>query len=314
MYQRTVLPVFAVLTAVFAIPVAAQEDLHPINPEAQELIDSGAIHMPDGLWSLSEAVDGCSLQRNFLLDDNRVTLAMKRLQGGYPIEFALVGGEFEPDEPLQAGFQPGRNGLEEHRFIGAASAGDRKGVFFSAQPFPRGGFAAPAQSVLAPDTQYFIAQNDEGYAVVLRTGRIDLALDALEQCGERQLASLGVDLNRPNGISRSAVLLNADEFSDQFSRAYGRVIQQQRRNVESDLHIRLVIDGDGTLAHCHAGDGLTPRALREAVCDMVRKNGEFRTALDNNGQPIADTWSTRVAFRIMMDQPGADGTIHRARD
>ena len=314
MRKHSVLPAIVALTAVLACPVAAQEDLHPINPDAQELIDSGAIHMPDGRWSLKEAVDGCSLQRDFLLEDNRVTLAMKRLQGGFPIEFALVGSEFEPDEPLQAGFQPGRNGLGEHRFIGAASAGDREGIFFSAQPFPRGGFGAPTESILAPDTQYFIAQNDDDDAVVLRTGRIDLALDALEECGERQLASLGVDLARPNGVSRNAVLLNAQELGADFSHAYDRVIRQQRRNVESNLHIRLVIDGDGTLAHCHAGDGLTPRALRKAVCDLVRENGEFRTALDNNGRPIADTWSTRVVFRVMFGQPGADGRVYRERD
>ncbi len=307
-------PIALAITALFAASASAQAELHPIAPETQGLIDSGAIHTPDGSWSLSAAQDGCAVQREFRLGDSHITLVMKRLEGRMPVEFALVGGGFEPEERLQAGFQPGRGGLAEFVFIGSASAGEREGVFFAGQPFPAGGFAAPTQDVLARDTRYFIAQNDDGEAVVLRTGRIDLALDALQQCGMEQLARLGVDPQRD--LRRDAALTNAGALIPTFSEAYGRAMRQRRGMLEGNLPIRLVIDDAGTLAHCHAGDGLTPRMLREAVCATIRDSGEFTTAMDLNGNPVASTWYTNVVFRTvgLTNWPGADGRNYPARD
>ncbi|RIV86604.1 energy transducer TonB [Aurantiacibacter zhengii] len=298
----------------FASPAAAQAELHPVTPETQALIDSEAIHMPDGSWSLTPALDGCAVQREFRLGDSHVTLVMKRLEGRMPVEFALVGGDFEPEERLQAGFLPGRGGLAEFVFIGSASAGDREGVFFAGQPFPAGGFAAPTEAVLARDTHYFIAQNDDGDAVVLRTGRIDLALDALQQCGMEQLARLGVDPQRD--LRRDAALVNSGALSPTLGQAYGMAMRQRRGMLEGNLPIRLVIDDTGTLAHCHAGDGLTPRMLREAVCETIRDSGEFTTAMDVNGNPVASTLYTNIVFRTrsLTNWPGADGRNYRARD
>lgn len=310
------LAAMAGLIGLFPISAMAQDDLHPLLPETQALIDSGKIHLPEAQWSLTPAPDGCSVQRNFTLDEDRITLVMKRLQGKMPVEFALVGGGFEPDENLQAEFEPGRSGLAQYEYIGSASAGERVGIFFSGQPFPNGGFAAPTEDVLSRNTRYFIAQNDDSDAIVLRTGRIDLALDALEECGRQQLAQLGVDLTRQQTLKRGAVLLNTEELIRPMSHAYGMEMRDQRRTLEGVLRIRLVIDEDGTLAHCHAGDGLTPRALREAVCSIIGENGEFQVALDSDGKPVTDYWITNVVFeaRQMENWPGADGTVHRTRD
>lgn len=306
-------PIALAITALFAAPASAQAELHPITPQAQTLIDGGAIHTPDGSWSLSPAQDGCAVQREFRLGDSHVTLVMKRLEAGMPIEFALVGGGLEPDQPLQAGFEPGRGGLAEFVYIGAASAGERDGIFFAGQPFPAGGFAAPAEAVLARDTRYFIAQNDDA-AVVLRTGRTDLALDTLAQCGEEQLARLGVGPRR--SLRRDAALSNPGALIPSFSAAYERAMRQRGGRLEANLPIRLVIAEDGTLAHCQAGDGLTPRLLREAVCATIRDSGELRTALDTDGEPVASTWKTDIVFRAQdrTNWPGADGRNYPARE
>ncbi len=304
----------AAVSAQVQVPAESRSDVE-VSPSAQGLIDAGAIHTPRAQWSLREAVDGCSVQREFYLEDDHVTFSMKRLQAGYPIEYALIGGDFDPEDGLQAGFVPG-TGLADFRRAGSASAGEREGVFFAGPVFTMAPDHYVREESFTPETRYFVAQDRDDQAVVLRTGPIDQALQALEDCGIEQLAQLGVDAAEQNQLRSRATITNSAALAQPISREYGNMMRDVRRTVDGILHIRVVIDDGGELAHCHAGDGLTPRALRDAVCDIIREHGKFRPAVGRDGQPKTDFWSTRIIFqpRPLESWPGADGRNYPARD
>ena len=302
------------LSAAAVSPAFAQTDIEVIlvSPEAQALIDAEDVYLPEAQWSLSPSPAGCLVQRHFAYDNHRITLAIKRLQPDLPIQYALVGSSFEIDERLQAGFTPG-SGLTEIDRIGSATLGERDGLFFAARTFPRTPDGFPDESALAPDTQFFVAQDLRGDAVVLRTGRIDLALSALEACAANELAALGVDLESRRTFTRYANLLNIGDLMTPLEAAYNRSLRNHRSG--GTLQIRVVIDPAGRVTHCHAGDDLTPRTLREDACEAVRQNGSFQTALNAQGEPVADYSLQTIVFQAPQRyyEPGADGTVWRRR-
>ena len=300
----------SVVTALSA-PLAAQENNIPVSPVALALIDEERIHTPQAAWSLTSAGDGCSVQREFMLDGNHITFVMKRLQPGMPLEYALVGGGFDPEEELQAGFVPG-TGLANFSRIGTASAGNRDGVFFAGPAFPRVDGHYADELSLSTATRYFVVQDGDDHAVVLRTGAVRMAIDALTQCADEQLAALGV---RPRGASEGGQplrLLNATEIGTMISRPYSRLARV--RKVSGEMPIRVVVNGSGTMVDCQAGDGLIPRALREEVCTIMREQGEYEIAVDGDGQTVVGVFFTNIIFSSLGMTPGADGRVYRERD
>ena len=307
------LPLFVLALGV-SLPTHAQSIPETIAPsaEAQSLLDSDRLYRPDAQWRRTASPAGCSVQREFDLDGERITLAMRRLQPGMPIQYALIGGDFEAGENLEAGFVPG-SGLWRFERLGEATIGEREGVFFAGPAFPPQSDVSESESELGRSVEFFVAQNRKGDAVALRTGRIDLALSALEECAADELGKLGVNVEAVHTFSRQPRLSNTPDLMNPLERAYGHYLQN--RLTEGTLRIRMVIDQDGVVKHCHAGDDLTPLALREAVCDVMREKGEFESALDAAGAPTTGYMFQTIRFATPSPwyYPGADGTVWKRR-
>lgn len=297
-YHIIAAPVVA-WTMALAGPAAAQTypNIVPVSEEAQAMIETEAFYLPEGQWSLIPDTDGCSLQRHFTRGGERITLAMKQLEAGMPVQYALIGAGLNEREPFDMGFVPG-TGLAHITRIGEASLGERDGVYFGGQVFPRGEGETVDDAGLAPQTQVFVIQSEDHAPMVLRTGPVHLAMNALAECGRRNLESFGVD-TRERQLSQQVQFNNFDEVSAHMSVAYPA--SARRAGLQGPINIRVIVDDTGKVTHCHAGDQLTARALRETACDVMREKGDFAPARDATGGPVTAAFRTRIIF--YMQQP-----------
>ena len=283
---------FSIATALgvlFSASAHAQfnPDIVKLADETRELIDLGRVHMPDGQWSLSRSDDGCAVRRTFRLDNDEVVLSINRLQPGLPVQYALFGTRLNVRDTVQGGFTPG-SGLAHFTRLASATLGERRGITFAGQPFPTGSEERADERALAPEVRYFVVQGSED-PIVLRTGPVHRALNALADCAAEQLASYGVPLDRLGERSRPVELLNNEEFEAHLRASFPA-------RVQGPVEIRAIVDGEGRVTHCHVATHISAQSLRETACSVTQKHARFEPALDGAGQPMTDFYISRIIF------------------
>lgn len=292
-----------------AVPTQAQTypEIVEASEEAQAMIAAGDAYLPQADWRLSSSQNGCSVRRDFALGEERVTISMRRLQPGMPIQYAVFGTEFSEDEPIEAGFVPG-SGLARYTRIARASIGERVGFVYAGNPFPSPqGETRPDERALGPMAEFYVLQGEEADPIVLRTGPMNSALESLADCATENLAELGVDVRGIGSFLRRASLQNPEEIDAHLSVAYPGAAAREGR--QGPVLTRVIIDPAGQVTHCHVASYLTARNLREAACETLRDRGQFQPALDFSGQPTTDLYVTRVIFSLEgRSWPNANGT------
>lgn len=286
------------LLAGVSSPATAQTypDIVEISDEARTAIASENVYQPTADWRLTSSNAGCSVRRNFVLGDERVTFVMRRLQPGLQVQYALFGTEFSEDEPIEAGFVPGI-GLARHTRLAGASIGEREGFVYAGQPFPvEQGEDAANEPQLASATQFYVVQGEESDPIVLTTGAMDAPLRMLADCAVEGLINMGVELRGNGSFLRRASMLNPEEIDAHLSASYPGAAR--RDGQQGPVMTRVIIDPSGRVTHCHVASYLTARRLREAACEVLSEHGEFEPALNFSGQPTTDYHITNVIFYL----------------
>lgn len=299
----------ALLALAAAFPAHAQTypDIVETSEETQALIAAEEAYLPQGDWRLRSSQHGCSVRRDFTLGDERVTLSMRRLQPGMPIQYALFGTEFSAGEPVEAGFVPG-SGLARYTRLSRASIGERDGFVYAGFPFPSPqGESRPDERALSPMAEFYVIQGEEADPIILRTGPMRGPLNNLAECATDNLVELGVDVGALGSMLRRSSLQNVQEVSAHLGASYPRAAR--RDGQQGPVLIRVIVGPDGSVMHCHVASYLTARALREAACEVMRDHGEFEPALDFSDEPAADVYVERIIFSLQsMSWPNSDGT------
>lgn len=71
-----------------------------------------------------------------------------------------------------------------------------------------------------------------------------------------------------------------------------------REEREGTVGVRVSIGTDGRVTSCSVSSSSGSPDLDEAACDGMTRYARFNPALDSAGNPIADTWSTRIVYRL----------------
>jgi protein TonB len=74
--------------------------------------------------------------------------------------------------------------------------------------------------------------------------------------------------------------------------------------------VRLIIDGNGRVAHCHVTNFLTAKALRDAACDAMIENARFDPAKDADGNPATDFAFQQVRYVLGGRQRSFSADAH----
>ena len=275
-------------------------------------VADGEVFLPEQQWALSRRGAQCSVRRHFTRSGERVTLIMERLQPEFPVRFMLVGAELDLRDGIAAGFVPGGT-IEGFTRWGTMRMGEREGVFLVGYPLQDEEGDARPYDERAAATEHFVAQGRRDDVVVLRSGRVDLALDALENCAAEQLQAFGVDPYSAT-IVAPAQLLNGEALVAPLGTAYSRYLR--RGTTVGAYRARLIVDAAGEVVHCHAGDSSIARQLREDTCEVLTAHARSTPARDAQGNAIPSYHLQLVRFELAnggATWPGADGTTWRHR-
>ena len=180
------------------------------NPSYSLAKDTQQPFQPVGQWRLNTLADGCSVSRDFLRDEQKVTLSIKRIHPGTAVQFAVIGAAISSSGgSLEAGFVPARE-LTTFDRVAQASIGERDGVVFAGSLLPREEYGQTPLD--AQDVTDFVVTDAAGRTTVLHTRAIDKAVVALDNCVRAKLLEFGLDsmpmrgsrpmfdrLIRPNG-------------------------------------------------------------------------------------------------------------------
>lgn len=249
---------------------------------------------PDGQWRLSSLDDGCSVSRDFVRKDDRVTLSFKRIHPASDVQFAIIGGPLsQRSGSLKAGFSVERE-LTDYRRIATASIGDREGLVFAGPLF--GSADWDESDDLAKQTTDFVAIDPLETQITLRTRAIDKAVSALDQCVTDHLVRSGLDLEAHKTFETHATPKDIKDWAQKLQRDYPN--DALRGGLQGPVPVRLIVDGSGRVTRCDVTNYLTALVLRQTACDLLVKHARFNPATGRDGQPVTDYYWTTVVYRM----------------
>lgn len=210
----------------------------------------------------------------------------------FDVQFAVIGAPIlEGSGSLQAGFLPSTS-LQRFDRVAAASIGERKGVVFAGRLF-----AAPEEGgerLEESEVTDFAIVDPREVRTTLHTRAIDQAMSALDDCVTEKLQGFGLDLEEHSRLDKHVTLLDVGKLAEAMQRGYPN--QAIRKGWDGTVPLRLIIDGNGRVAHCHVTNFLTAKALRDAACDAMIGNARFDPAKDADGNPATDFAFQQVRY------------------
>ncbi|NNC51414.1 MAG: hypothetical protein HKO08_00050 [Erythrobacter sp.] len=266
--------------------VALASSAMAVEPDAPEAFQT------DGQWRLSSLEDGCSVARDFVRGDERVTLSIKRIHPRSAVQFAVIGAPIlEGSGSLEAGFLPSE---KLHRFdrVAAASIGERDGVVFAGRLFPEP--EEGEERLVASEVTDFVIVDPRGTKTTLHTRAIDQAISALDSCVTERLKDFGLDLEAHSKLDKHVTLLDVGKLAEAIQRGYPK--EAVRKGWDGMVPLRLIIDGNGRVIHCHVTNFLTAKILRDAACDAMKEHARFDPAKDAEGNPATDFAFQQVRY------------------
>lgn len=268
--------------------------------------EAAEAYQPAGQWRLSTLADGCSVARDFVKGDERITLSIKRIHPRSAVQFAVIGAPIlEGSGSLQAGFLPSTS-LQRFDRVAAASIGERKGVVFAGRLF-----AAPEEGgerLEESEVTDFAIVDPREVRTTLHTRAIDQAMSALDDCVTEKLQGFGLDLEEHSRLDKHVTLLDVGKLAEAMQRGYPN--QAIRKGWDGTVPLRLIIDGNGRVAHCHVTNFLTAKALRDAACDAMIENARFDPAKDADGNPATDFAFQQVRYVLGGRQRSFSADAH----
>ena len=75
----------------------------------------------------------------------------------------------------------------------------------------------------------------------------------------------------------------------------------ERNQEEGTTTVRLTIGADGRVSECSVTGSSGSAALDQATCNVLRRRARFTPANDENGNPVSDTYTQRVTWRLPQE-------------
>ena len=96
--------------------------------------------------------------------------------------------------------------------------------------------------------------------------------------------------------ARGASPDNQGRWARQIQDNYPR--RAERAGEEGSVGVRVTIGTDGRVANCTVTSSSGSSDLDSGACDGMRRYARFKPALDRNGNPITDTYTTRIVYQL----------------
>ncbi|EDL49877.1 energy transducer TonB [Erythrobacter sp. SD-21] len=154
----------------------------------------------------------------------------------------------------------------------------------------------------------FIIVDPRGVTTTLHTRAIDKAVTALDACVTTKLLEFGFDLEAHSQLSKHVTPKDLAEWAPAIQRDYPR--EALRSNRQGTVPLRLIIDENGRVSHCHVTDFLTAKILRDTACESMIEHARYFPALDANGNPAKDFAFQSIRYAINFGERPFSADAH----
>ena len=118
------------------------------------------------------------------------------------------------------------------------------------------------------------------------------AVETLRQCVDRRLGEWGIDVAGRASLRSLPELLNMPFSNSDYPAS------ALRNDAQGMAIARINVGVDGRVADCAVVRSSGSSALDGRTCHVLRQDGRFRPAIDNDGQPVAAAVLMMVTWRI----------------
>jgi len=245
---------------------------------------------PSSQWIVDYADDSCRLGRRFGEGAREVTLIMDQFEPGDTFKVTLVGRQLMPrDRKLVMRWAP-----EEEQTVGVVSGttGDLPTVFFEstmrisavwdAKEFARALAEQGSVHIVPPIGEarekavaFAEFRKLAGFDLVLETGPMNAAFDALRRCSWDMVAGWGLNVEQQKRLTRKASPTRSPSTWFDYRDYPGKMLQG---GFQAIVNFRVLVD--------------------DLVCRSAMKRARFEPALDADGRPVPSYWRQTVNYRI----------------
>lgn len=267
---------------------------------------------PSSPWTMNYADDYCRLSRSFGEGEQRAILMMDRYAPGVSFRLTLAGtatraATFGGEAKVQ--FGPGWN--EQTIPFYSGTLGEKLPAWIFAgpariRPLTEAQNAQVPEEGLADTTQIApLSAADEAATtqlrfgrplrrpLILHTGPMKQALDAMRACTDELVTHWGVDPEQIKAQSRPAVPRGSP---GEWFRSEDYPSDMLSKGMQGIIHFRLTIGEDGKPLSCHIQQSTDPDGFDKMVCQRLMQRARFEPALDAEGKPMKAYYLNTVRF------------------
>jgi hypothetical protein len=278
------LGLFTASWALLAAPAAAQAPAEPL------------VMAPSSRWIADYSEDNCALRRSFEAGGDNVVLQLRQYVPGDTFEVSVASDTLARGrENPEVRFEPDDHWFVVSDALPVSDAGVR-GIQYS-DSLKRNAakgelrWAAPDREAREQAITALAVRKAFERDIVLSTGTMRRAMEALRTCTDAMLARWGLDPAAHRTLSRSVVPLDMADWVRKVQ-AYYPATRQDR---SGRVHVRLTVGPDGMPVSC-AVRGEADAAFERAACSTMMDYARFEPALDAGGAPVASYFTTAIVY------------------
>lgn len=141
----------------------------------------------------------------------------------------------------------------------------------------------------------YIALKQSGHEVMLNTGPLDIAFEALNNCSASLITEWGLDLEQHMTMTRPPIWTNQKAITRRIIANYPTTAL--RKGEQAIVNMRVNIDEAGAVTQCTIGKTTDTNYLNSPACGPMQK-AEFKPALDKDGKPMPSYYRTSITYVI----------------
>ena len=135
-----------------------------------------------------------------------------------------------------------------------------------------------------------------GDSLVVELPELPAALGALNACMQDFVGYWGLDVEAHRGMTRRAEPINLQEIAEEIMDRYPSAALHHGE--QATIHVRIIVDADGSIEDCAIDDITTSKYLDSAACDAFGDRAMFAPAEDAAGDPMRSYYTTRVVYSL----------------
>lgn len=284
--------IFAAVTLAFAAqPVAAQDAVQPLQPISA--------------WTLDFGDNYCALRGAFGNEDEPVYLEMRQFRTAYDFQISVLGeGLSSRDRPVEYRMSPGsdwrevafatplrlQNGGAGVQFTGNLLTSDVVSLGYGDY------LSDPRYREREAEISTIGIRNALKDEIHLAVGPLDDVMEVMRDCTDDLMNRWGLDPEVYRTITRPVLPRDQRGWARNVVEDYPW--EMVRAGESGTVSLAVVVGADGAVERCIVTASTAHAGLQQGACEAMIEHAEFEPALDGNGEPTRDIWSTNVTYSI----------------